>query len=238
MSAIFSESGDRCGWPQAILFDLDGTLIDSAPDIAAAVNALIAEYRRAPLSVPAVRDMIGDGVKKLVERAFAASGDAIGGDDLDKAFHRMMELYGDHLTVLTQPNPGALDTVAAYAKARVKIAVVTNKPQPFTERILAHYGFAPFIGAAVGGEAGFAKKPAPDMLLEACRRLGVSPSRALMVGDSTADVASARAANIPVLLVEDGYSREPLATLGADGVMKSFAALPAAIEKLKAPAAT
>lgn len=234
MASIFAESGDRCGWPQAILFDLDGTLIDSAPDIAAAANALIAEYGRAPLSVPAVRDMIGDGIKKLVDRAFAASGEPIAGDALDKAFHRMMAIYGEHLTVLTTPNPGALDIVKAYAKAHVKIAVVTNKPQPFTERILEHYGFAPSVDTAVGGEAGFAKKPAPDMLLEACKRLGVSPSRALMVGDSVADVTSARAAHIPVVLVEDGYSREPLSSLGADGVMKSFADLPAAIEKLKA----
>lgn len=233
----FSDAGDRCGWPQAILFDLDGTLIDSAPDIAAAANVLIGEHGRPPLSVPAVRDMIGDGIKKLVDRAFAASGAPIAGDELDKAFHRMMEIYGDHLTILTKPNPGALEIVTAYAKARVKIGVVTNKPQPFTERILAHFGFAPFIDTAVGGEAGFAKKPAPDMLLEACRRLGVSPSRALMVGDSIADVASARAAGIAVLLVEDGYSREPLESLSADGVMKSFAAMPSAIEKLKEPAA-
>ena len=236
MASIFTDSGDRCGWPQAILFDLDGTLIDSAPDIAAAANALIAEHGRKPLSVPAVRDMIGDGIRKLVDRAFAASGEAVAGEALDAAFHRMMELYGDHLTILTKPNAGALAIVEAYAKARVKIAVVTNKPQPFTERILEHFGFAPFVDTAVGGEAGFAKKPAPDMLLEACKRLGVSPSRALMVGDSIADVASARAAHIPVVLVEDGYSREPLSSLGADGVMKSFADLPQTIEKLKAPA--
>lgn len=236
MSGIFSESGERYGWPLAILFDLDGTLIDSAPDIAAAANALIAEHGRTPLSVPAVRDMIGDGIRKLVERAFTASGAPIEGEELDRAFHRMMDIYGDHLTILTRPNSGALEMVQAYAKARVKIGVVTNKPQPFTERILAHYGFAPFVNTAVGGEAGFAKKPAPDMLLEACRRLGVAPKQTLMVGDSIADVASARAAGIAVLLVEDGYSREPLAALGADGVMKSFAAMPLAIEKLIAPA--
>ncbi len=232
--AVFSESGDRCGWPQAILFDLDGTLIDSAPDIAAAVNTLLGEYGRAPLSVPAVRDMIGNGVKKLVERAFAASGEPIAGEVLDKAFERMMVLYGDHLTILTTLNPGALDIVKAYAGARVKTAVVTNKPQVFTERIMEHYGFAPFIGTIVGGEAGFAKKPAPDMLHEACKRLGVTASRALMVGDSIADVQSARAAGIAVLLVEDGYSREPLEQLGADGVVKSLADLPSGIEKLKA----
>ncbi|MFZ1681086.1 MAG: phosphoglycolate phosphatase [Rhizobiaceae bacterium] len=231
---IFPDGGDRCGWPEAILFDLDGTLIDSAPDIAAAANALLAEHGRAPLPVPTVRDMIGNGVKKLVERAFAASGDPIGGAELDAAFHRMMQVYGDHLTVLTRAYPGALEAVRDFAQARVKIAVVTNKPQQFTDRILQHYGFAPFIGTAVGGEAGFAKKPEPDMLLEACRRLGVAPKRAMMVGDSTADVESARAAGMPVLLVEDGYSREPLANLGADGVMPSLSGLSQAIEALKA----
>lgn len=236
MSALFPDPGDRCGWPQAILFDLDGTLIDSAPDIAAATNELLAGDRLGPLSVAQVRAMIGRGVPTLVERAYAASGLPLAGPALAAAAERMAAIYARHLTGHTRLMPGALETVAAYAKAGVRMAVVSNKPNDFTATILEHYGFAPHLAAMQGAEEGLAKKPAPDMLLAAIGKAGSRPARALMVGDSEADVQSARAAGIPVVLVRGGYTTIPVEALGADAVIDRLADLGSAIELLKEPA--
>ena len=235
MTGIFANDADRCGWPQAILFDLDGTLIDSAPDIAAAVNELLARDGLPPLSVDAVRGMIGNGVKKLVERAYAASGKPVEADGLDQATDRMMGIYGKHLTRHTVPMPGALEMVAAYHGARVKIGVVTNKPEAFTHEILKHFGIDGQVAVVVGGDTGPARKPAPDMLHHALAAMGLSASRALMVGDSPADIGAAKAAFMASVAVHGGYTTVPADELGADRVISSLLELPAAIEALKQP---
>ena len=235
VSGIFKEAGDRCGWPQAILFDLDGTLIDSAPDIAAAVNELLGQDGLPALSVDAVRGMIGNGVKKLVERAYAASGRPVQGEALDRAHERMMGIYGKHLTRHTTMMPGAMEMIVAYKSARVKIGVVTNKPEGFTRDILAHFNLAAHVDAVVGGDTGPARKPAPDMLEHALTQMGLSAARALMVGDSPADIGAAKAAYMASIAVRGGYTTVPADELGADLVISSLMELPAAIEALKQP---
>lgn len=234
MTGIFANDGDRCGWPAAILFDLDGTLIDSVPDIAAAVNELLSGDGLPAVSVDAVRGMIGNGVRKLVERAYAASGKPVG-DGLDQATDRMMGIYGKHLTQFTTMMPGAVEMVAAYHGARVKIGVVTNKPEAFTHEILKHFGIDEQVAIVVGGDTGPARKPAPDMLHHALAAVGVPASRALMVGDSPADIGAAKAAFMASIAVRGGYTTVPADELGADRVISSLLELPAAIEALKQP---
>jgi len=236
VTELFADDGDRCGWPQAILFDLDGTLIDSVPDIAAAVNELLSQDALAAQSVDAVRGMIGNGVKKLVERAYAASGRPVEGEALDATTDRMMGIYGKHLTRDTVAMPGALEMVAAYHRAGVKIGVVTNKPEAFTHEILKHFGLDEQVAAVVGGDTGPARKPEPDMLHHALSAMGVSASRALMVGDSPADIGAAKAAFMASVAVRGGYTNVPADELGADRVISSLAELPGAIEALKEPA--
>ena len=236
MNTIFAQSGDRCGWPQVVLFDLDGTLIDSVPDIAAAVNRLLGEDGHEPLAIDEVRSMIGNGVKKLVERAYAARGITLEGAPLDETTNRMMAIYGDHLTVETVLMPGAGEILAAYHKARVKLGVVTNKPESFTRTILAHFGLSEIIDVVVGGDTGPERKPAPDMLNHALEQVGLTASRALMVGDSPADIGAARAAFMASVVVRGGYTNVPVEELGADIVIDSLSELPAAIEQLKQPA--
>lgn len=231
----FAEPGDRCGWPEAILFDLDGTLIDSAGDITAATNEMLALDGLGPLTVEAVRGMIGKGVTNLVQRAYEACGLALEGKALDAAVARMMPCYARHLTNLTIVLPGALEMVGAYAKARVKMGVVSNKPHEFTTVIVDHYGFGAHADVVLGAQDGLAKKPAPDMLLKALDMLGARPARSLMVGDSVSDVEAARAAGMAVVIVEGGYSKVSAAALKPDAVARDFFALPAAIEKLKEP---
>ena len=236
MSAIFNEAGDRCGWPQVILFDLDGTLIDSVPDLRSSVNMLLGEDGHPPLTLDQVRSMIGNGVRKLVERAYAASGVTLEGEALDAATDRMMAVYGGRLTAETTLMPGAAEIISAYHRARVKLGVVTNKPEAASRTILDHFGLSEIIDVVVGGDTGPERKPAPDMLNHALAQTGFTASRALMVGDSPADIGAAKAAFMASVAVRGGYTNVPVEDLGADIVIDSLSELPAAIEQLKQPA--
>lgn len=219
------------GTVEAVLFDLDGTLIDSAPDIAAAVNELLSAHDLPELEVPQVRSMIGHGVSKLVERAFAASGMPLSGEVLEAEISRMMGIYGEHLTRLTTVYPGALEALQYCALMRIKTAIVSNKPRPFTDAIALHYGFSQWADALQGAEDHIPKKPAPDMLFAALDKAGAARERAIMVGDSIADVEAARAASLPVVLIRGGYTTTPVEQLGADRVLDSLADLPTLLQR-------
>lgn len=227
---------DRSGWPRVILFDLDGTLIDSVPDIAAAANLLLETENLPPLTVDQVRGMIGNGIAKLVERAFEAHGITLEGDAQAAMTARMMEIYKDHLTVETTLLDGAEHILRAYARVGFRLAVVTNKPEAFSREILEHFDLGEVISVVVGGDTGPVRKPAPDMLLHALAELDASPSDALMVGDSPADIDAAKAASMASVAVRGGYTRIPVDDLGADIVIDSLGELPGAIEQLKVPA--
>ena len=220
-------------WPRAVLFDLDGTLIDSAPDLHASINILLMRRGLGPLSLPDVVSMIGNGVKKLVERAFIAVGHPLDADQLDLEYEAMIGIYADHLTVLTVLTPGAREIVEDLHAQGVLMGVVTNKPQMPTEAILDHFGLSAHLGAVVGGDAGVEKKPAPDMIFAALERLGVRPEDAVLVGDSLADVGSARAAGIPVIALRGGYTTVPVDEIGADIVIGRLADLPATLTGMR-----
>lgn len=209
-------------WPRAILFDLDGTLIDSLPDLAAAVNLTLSEEGKEVLGTDAVRGMIGHGVGKLVQRAFAARDTALEGDELARRVDRMMDHYLADLTGRTVPLPGAGEILRACFEHGIRAGVITNKPQQATSRILRHFGWDALIDVALGGDSVPNKKPHPDMVLRALELMRVPVEHALMVGDSAADVGAARAACIKVIVVEGGYTDNPAASLGADRVISSL----------------
>jgi len=212
--------------PRAVLFDLDGTLIHSAPDLAGAVNTLLMQRGLKALDLSSVVAMIGNGIRKLVERAFTARGIALSGDDLDAAYDEMMRVYGGRLVDETVLYPGAREVLAALAAARVPMALVTNKPQALTERIIVHFDIAAHFGAVVGGDLGIERKPAPDMLLAALERLGADAQAAFMVGDSKADAISARAAGLGLVMVRGGYTTSPVESFEADLVADTLMDLP------------
>ncbi|TIQ37943.1 MAG: phosphoglycolate phosphatase [Mesorhizobium sp.] len=222
--------------PRAILFDLDGTLIDSAPDIAAAVNELLAGRDLSPLRVDQVRAMIGGGVRKLVERAFAASGAPLLAGALDEVNRAMAPIYRRHLTGLTRLMPGVREVLTRFHLNGIAMGVVTNKPQLAAREILLHFHLTEYLGAIVGGDAVTCLKPAPDALLLALDQLGVEPADTLMVGDSGSDVGAARAAGTPVVLLRGGYTQAPVEELGADLVCDSLLDLPSAMRRLHAAA--
>ena len=215
--------------PKVVLFDLDGTLVNSAPDIAAAVNELLAAEGLAPHSLPAVRGMIGHGLEKLVERAFAAHGAGLDEKTMRGRHAAMTDIYARHLTNLTVLRPGAREAVVAANRSGARSGVVTNKPEGFSRTILAHFDLLAAVRDVIGGDSGYPKKPAPDMLLAACERLGATPEGTILVGDSRADLASARAAGMACVLVRGGYSDGAVDALGADLVIDDLAALPAAL---------
>lgn len=214
------EPTGKLPWPRAILFDLDGTLIDSAPDIANSVNALLAQYDLEALTLDQVRSMIGNGIRKLVERAFAAHAIGLDQSELDVRFDQMLAIYAANLTVATTVLHGAAETLAHYHQAGAKLAVVTNKIESFSLSILDHFAMSGMITAVVGGDSVSRRKPAPDMLLHALALMEIEPSDALMVGDSPADIDAAIAAGIPSIAVRGGYTNVAVEALGADFVIE------------------
>jgi phosphoglycolate phosphatase len=211
----------------AILFDLDGTLVDSVPDLAAAMNVLLGELGRPALSLTQVTGMVGDGAPKLVERALAAS-DATS-IPFPAALDRFLALYEADPTRLTKPYDGVPAVLDALAAAGWRLGVCTNKPERATRAVLAGLGLARHFAAVIGGDSGPTRKPDPGPLLAALGRLGSAPASAAMIGDHRNDVAAARAASMPVIFARYGYGEATLAGLAPDAFIDRFAELPQAL---------
>jgi phosphoglycolate phosphatase len=216
---------------RAVLFDLDGTLLDTAADIAAALNGALAEAGLDTVPVARVRTFIGRGVPTLIERALAHLG-AAGSDcaPLLERFHAhyaRIEARGELTAVIY---PGVSAGLVALHERGLRLAVVTNKPTRAATDLLERRGLARCIQAVVGGDSGLPRKPHPQPLLRACGELGVAPAAAFMVGDSLVDVQAARAAGLPVVCVPYGYNEgnDPR-TLPCDAFIESLAELPALI---------
>ena len=223
----------------ALVFDFDGTLVDSVPDLQAAVNALLRELGRAPLSAAAVRGMVGDGTAMLVARALAANGGAenggaeIGGElPPGPAHERFLALYEAAPAARTRPYPGVPATLAALRRAGCRLAVCTNKPQRATEAVLEALGLASSFDAVLGGDALPVRKPDPAHVRGALAALGSGPERGAMIGDGENDAAAGRGAGLPVVLMTYGYAHAPLESLGADALLDRFADLPSWLARL------
>lgn len=213
---------------QVLLFDLDGTLIDSVPDLAVAVNRMLRERGVTPVDPEAVRDWVGNGARRLIARALTGKMEEDPpAAEWESALESFYTFYAERLCVDSHPYPGAVEAVTALAHRGVSMGVVTNKPRRFAVPIIEHMGLSDAISTVVGGECTPARKPDPQPLYLATQRLGVAIEKAIMVGDSATDVAAARAAGIPVICVSYGYRRGVEASrLGADKVIDSLMELP------------
>jgi phosphoglycolate phosphatase len=212
-----------------LIFDLDGTLIDSAPDLRAALNAMLRERGRPALSLSQVKGMIGDGVGSLVARALAASG-AEPGDAA--ALPRFLELYEANATRSTRPYPDVPETLAAMRRRGYRTAICTNKPQHAAIAVLQGLGLAALFDAIAGGDRFAARKPDPGHLQALMQELGAQRERTAMIGDSENDAAAARGAAVPLVLMRYGYARVDPQTLAADAFLDRFQDLPGALERL------
>jgi len=221
----------------AVVFDLDGTLVDTAPDLQAHVNAVLGELGRPDLELEDVRRMVGDGARTLLRRGLEASGGVPEGVDLDLLYRRFLKRYTADPARRSTVNEGVAPVLGALAARSVRLGICTNKAQAPTDRLLAALGLDRLFEAVVGGDAVPAKKPDAGHLAAVLERLGAHPARAAMVGDSGHDVAAARALGMPCILVSFGYTPVPARALGADRVIDRFADLPAALESLAEAAA-
>ena len=183
------------------VFDLDGTLIDSQRDLAASANQLIEECGGVPLPVDAVARMVGEGARLLVQRALAAAGVR---DPGTSALERFLAIYDERLLDDTRPYDGVIDALAAAA-ARGPVAVLTNKPQHHTERVLAGLGLVRWFAEVIGGDTPFGRKPDPAGLRHLVARHGGQPATTVMVGDSVVDLRTARAAGVHACVARYGF---------------------------------
>lgn len=228
-------------WDQghdAYFFDLDGTLVDSAPDLHAALNAALTAFDYAPVTLAETRDWVGQGARKLLHRAASAHHHArppafaeeplLPLDELPlDAMHRhFLEHYGAAIATFSQPFPGVIEGLQALRARSAQLAVVTNKPEGLARQLLQALDLAPLFGAIVGSDTTPESKPSALPAEHAASTLAVGPEQVLFIGDSATDVATARAYGCPVVVMRYGYSQgvAPEA-LGADAVIDSFLAL-------------
>lgn len=203
----------------AVIFDLDGTLVDTVPDLGAAVNRLLAEYGRPARTEEQIRAMIGDGAAKLVERAFVATGGWPAEPTL--VVKRFLAIYEGAIAERSRVFDGVVPVLERLKAAGVALGVCTNKPDRATDELLATLDLKRHFAAVSGGDVP-ARKPDARHLLGVVEALGATPQTSLMIGDSANDVASARAAGVPVVVVSFGYTVTPPRALGADAVIDRF----------------
>ena len=202
---------------RAVLLDLDGTLIDTAPDIAAAANATLSDLGLALLEAGQVRSFIGEGIAVLVRRSLAAR---LSAEKVELKFSAALEAFERHYVAMngqySSLYPGVAEALRAMRARGLKTGCVTNKLLRFAEPLLARFSLLPMLDTVIGGDSTAAKKPDPAPVLEACRRLGVAPHEGVLIGDSEHDARAARAAGMTFVAVSYGYgNREELGSAPA-----------------------
>jgi phosphoglycolate phosphatase len=206
---------------QAVIFDLDGTLVDTAPDLTHATNHVLESEQMPTVTAAAGRSMVGLGGRMLLKRGFASHGVELDPERLERLYARFIEYYSANICVSSVAFPGAVALLERCAAAGLKVGICTNKPEALSVQLMAALGMAGHFGAIVGADTAAKPKPDPAPYFETLRQLGVSgPS--LMVGDSETDILTARAAGVPVVGVSFGYTPRPVAEFGPDHVIGHF----------------
>jgi phosphoglycolate phosphatase len=218
----------RMNRPVTIVFDLDGTLAHTSPDIAAALNSVLAPHGR-QVSIAETERMVGGGLRALVKRALALTGLSLSEEE---TFERVLAAYREAPAPNTTLHGWVSETMIGFHRGGARIAVCSNKAEDLTIAILDALGVSRWIHATVGHVLGRGRKPDPAPLLLAIRNAGGDRARAIMVGDSAADVGAARAAGIPVVLVPHGYGSRDIRTLDGDRIVANADELRAAIVAL------
>jgi phosphoglycolate phosphatase len=213
-----------------LAFDLDGTLIDSIPDLTNSLNLVLHEHGYGALTRNEVAPMVGDGVPALVARAFAARGGTV--EEATEALPRYIAIYEANATNETRPYPGVIETLRDLRQRGYRTAVCTNKLQQATITVLRGLGLSGLFDAVAGGDRYPVRKPDPAHLTGLLQELGGSVDRTAMIGDSENDAAAAHAASVPLVLMRYGYARAPLESLGPRAILDRFDELPAELERL------
>ncbi|MCF3946738.1 HAD-IA family hydrolase [Acidiphilium sp. AL] len=213
---------------RAVVFDLDGTLIDSLPDLAAALNRSLARHNTGPIARADVAPMVGDGARMLLKRGYAARSLEPGEDDEAE----FLADYEAHVTDLTEPYPGIPEAVASLASLGYRLGLCTNKPEASARKVLSALGLERFFGVVIGGDATPYRKPDPRHLAAVLDGLGAPKHHAVMVGDHPNDLATAAGLEVPAIFVTWGYGRAE-----APIMIDDAAALVPAVRRILEPAA-
>jgi phosphoglycolate phosphatase len=217
---------------RTVVFDLDGTLVDTAPDLIAALNYVLDREGLPPLPFESARNMIGAGARKLIERGLEVEGRAMTADDLNRLTRDFIDYYADHIADASRPFEGleaALDDLAAQG---CRFAVCTNKLEWLSKRLLDQLGLSARFAAICGADTFGVAKPDPIILQQTVAQAGGAIAATVMVGDAGPDVGVARRAGVPVIGVEFGYTDVPIADLKPDRLIGHMRDLPAAVEAL------
>jgi phosphoglycolate phosphatase len=215
-----------------IVFDLDGTLVDTAPDLVDTLNIILAREGLAPVPFDRARNMIGGGARTLIERGLQAEGRSGVAAEVDRLYKDFVAHYGDHLADRSQPFPGAIAAIDQLAARGCRFAICTNKLEWLSIRLLEALGISGHFAAICGQDTFGVQKPDPQILLRTIRKAGGQSGRAVMVGDSINDIEVARAAGVPVIAVDFGYTEIPVSALDPDEIIGDFSKLPAAVDRL------
>jgi phosphoglycolate phosphatase len=212
-----------------VVFDLDGTLVDTAPDLVATLNVVFARERLPEVAYEAARNMVGGGARVMIERGLAAEGCKLPAADVDRLMRDFVAHYADHIADGSRPFAGVAAALDSLAGRGCRLAVCTNKLEWLSMRLLDALELSGRFVAVCGADTFGLGKPNPDFLHRTIARAGGTAAAAVMVGDSKMDIDLARAAGVPVIAVDFGYSETPVAELAPDRVIGRFADLPEAV---------
>lgn len=212
--------------PPTIAFDLDGTLVDTAPDLIATLNVLLARRGLPEVEPATLRNMIGGGARVLIERALADHRIVLSKDELDRLYADFLDRYAAHIADRSRPFAGLEAALEALTARGWRLAVCTNKLERLSVRLLDLLGLSRWFAAICGQDTFAVRKPDPEMLRLTVARSGGALSHAVVVGDSATDIGMARAAAVPVVAVDFGYTEIPVARLGPDRIISRFEDLP------------
>lgn len=218
--------------PRAAIFDLDGTLADTAPDLIGAANDLLAEADLPPMDPARARNVAGRGGKALIARGFENAGAPISPEKVDRLFPRYLDLYEARIDRESRLFPGSVSALDRLAEDGWRLGVCTNKPERLARLLLDRLGVLDRFGALLGADTLPVKKPDPRHLLETIAAVGARPERAALIGDSQTDRDAARNADVPVVLVSFGYASSAPASLRPDALIDHFDGLDAALRRL------
>ena len=216
----------------ALIFDLDGTLVDTAPDLLAALNAVLLNEARRPVDLADLRHLVGFGARAMLAEAFTMTGGPAEPERLEGMMDAFLAHYRSHIADLSRPYPGVEETLTAFEAEGARMGVLTNKPHDLTLLLMAKLGLDKYFAAIFGQGRMPYTKPDARIFPDVVREVGGVGAGALMIGDSITDVQTARAGGAPVILLSYGYTPEPARRLGADAVVDDFRAVPAAVRRL------
>jgi phosphoglycolate phosphatase len=215
-----------------IVFDLDGTLIDTAPDLVDTLNVIFAREGLPPVPYDTARNLIGGGARMMIARGVEAVGRVFSPAKLEQLFADFIAYYSEHIADRSRPFPGLIDALDTLENDGWRFAVCTNKLERLSVKLLVQLGLAERFAAICGQDTFGVQKPDPEVLRRTVAAADGKLQNAVMIGDSLTDIRTARAAGVPVIAVDFGYTERPVAEFGPDRIISRFAQLPAAVAGL------